>query len=125
MMSLTKVTLAEIVKKQYLFKLKANIDSFSSLVWIQLLAILFSFGGIGSSGMGMGEMNIDVKYYSSDMVIVFSLNMVLCNSHYNYNEAIQKSRFFLYYQSCQQQSIKYSLFNNSKPSWNVDCHLIR
>lgn len=73
MMSLTKINMAKTVKKQYLFKLKANIDSLSSLVWIQLLAVLFSLGGVGTSGMGNGELNIEVKYYSSDLVIIFTL----------------------------------------------------
>lgn len=73
MMSLTKTNLAGTVKKQYFFKLKSNIDSFSSLIGIQLVAILFSFGGVASSGMSGNGVNIDVKYYSSDIVIVFTL----------------------------------------------------
>jgi hypothetical protein len=52
MMSLKTINLAETVKKQFVFKLKANIDVFSSLVGIQLLAILFSLNGVGSMGMG-------------------------------------------------------------------------
>ena len=73
MMSLTTTSLAETVKKQYFYKLKANIDSFSSLVGIQILAILFSLGGISSSGMGGSFVNVNVKYYSSDMVLIFTL----------------------------------------------------
>lgn len=73
MMSLKKISLAEIVKKQYMYKLKANIDSYSSLIGIQLLAILFSFGGVMNSGSMIGNVEIDVKYYSADIVIVFTL----------------------------------------------------
>src|SRR6476660_9775510 len=73
MMSLTKVNLAETVKKQYKFKLKANIDVFSSLVWIQLLAILFSLGGVASMGGGSVDLNFNVKYYSADLVVVFTM----------------------------------------------------
>lgn len=73
MMSLTKVNLAETVKKQYKFKLKAYIDVFSSLVWIQLLAILFSLGGVASMGGGGVDLNINVKYYSADLVVVFTM----------------------------------------------------
>lgn len=73
MMSLTKMNMAEVVKKQFLFKLQANIDSFSSLVWIQLLALLFSFGGVGMSGMGNGDLNVNIKYYTSDFIIAFTL----------------------------------------------------
>ena len=46
MMSLSTTNVSQTVKKQFFFKLKANIDSLSSLIWIQLLAILFSFGGV-------------------------------------------------------------------------------
>lgn len=72
-MSLTTAKVAEIVKKQYFFKLRANIDAFSSLVGIQLLACLFSLGGVGSSGSGGNGVSIIVKYYSADIVIVFTM----------------------------------------------------
>ncbi|MFE0507770.1 hypothetical protein ACWF7H_05795 [Peribacillus butanolivorans] len=72
-MSLTSVNLWETVKKQYFFKLKANIDAFSSLIGIQLLALLFSFGGVGSVGMGGENFSINIKYYSADLVIGFTL----------------------------------------------------
>ena len=72
MMSLKTINLAETVKKQFVFKLKANIDVFSSLVGIQLLAILFSLGGVASMGMGGTNLSVDVKYYSADLVIVFT-----------------------------------------------------
>lgn len=73
MMSLTRVNLMETVKKQFFFKLKANIDAFSSLIGIQLLAVLFSLGGSGSSGMFGGDLSVNVKYYTSDIVIVFTM----------------------------------------------------
>lgn len=73
MMSLMRANLVETVKKQYLYKLKANIDALSSLVTIQLLAIFFSFGGVGSSGMGSENISIHVKYYSADIVIIFTM----------------------------------------------------
>ena len=72
-MSLTRANLKETVRKQYLYKLNANIDVFSSLVGIQLLALLFSLGGVGSSGMSGSGYTVDVKYYSSDLVIAFTL----------------------------------------------------
>lgn len=64
MMSLTRANLVETVKKQYLYKFKANIDVFSSLVGLQLLAIFFSYGGVGTSGMDSENIRISVKYYS-------------------------------------------------------------
>lgn len=72
-MSLTSVNLWETVKKQYVYKLQANIDAFSSLIGIQLLALLFSIGGVGSAGMGGPNININIKYYSADLVIGFTL----------------------------------------------------
>lgn len=73
-MSFTKTNLAQTVRKQFLFKLKANIDSFSSLIFIQLLAVGFSsLGGISSSGISSEDIQINVNYYSSDLVIVFTL----------------------------------------------------
>jgi len=72
-MSLTTANTAEIVKKQYFFKLKANIDAFSSLLGIQLLAILFSLGGVGSMGSHSNGLSVAVKYYSADVVIAFTM----------------------------------------------------
>lgn len=73
MMSLTKVNLKKTIKKQYFFKLKANIDAFSSLIGIQLLALLFSIGGVGSAGMGGSNISVNIEYYSADLVIGFTL----------------------------------------------------
>ncbi|MBB6447028.1 hypothetical protein [Bacillus benzoevorans] len=72
-MSFITVNPAEIVKKQYFFKLRANIDAFSSLVGLQLLAILISLWGTSSSGIYSGALSIDVRNYSSDIVIAFTM----------------------------------------------------
>lgn len=72
MMSLTRTNLTETVRKQYFFKLKANIDVFSALVGLQLLALLFSFNGVGSTGSSGGGISIDVKYFSVDIVLAFT-----------------------------------------------------
>lgn len=72
-MSLATANLMETVKKQYSFKLKAYIDSFSSLVGIQLLAILFSLGGSSSYTSFSDGIGLEVKYYSADIVIVFTM----------------------------------------------------
>ena len=72
-MSLPSVNPAEIVKKQYFFKLRANIDAYSSLVGIQLLAILMSLWGSGSSGIYSEALSVDVKNYSADIVIAFTM----------------------------------------------------
>lgn len=71
-MSLSTTSLTQTVKKQFLFKLKANIDSISSLIWIQLLAILFSFGGVSTMGTSSGDVSIEVQYFTGDIVIAFT-----------------------------------------------------
>lgn len=72
-MSLSTANLKGTVKKQFAFKLKANIDAFSSLIWIQLIAILFSFGGSSSSMTSSDGYHIEMKYYSADLVIIFTM----------------------------------------------------
>lgn len=44
-MSLTEVSLASVVIKQYKYKLKAYLGVFSSLVVLQILGVIFSFSG--------------------------------------------------------------------------------
>ncbi|WP_053361500.1 hypothetical protein [Bacillus sp. FJAT-27251] len=72
-MSFARTKLGDIVKKQYAFKLKAHIDSYSSLMGIQLLALLFSFGGVGSMGSYGDGLDLEVKYYSGDLVLIFTV----------------------------------------------------
>lgn len=74
MMSLTIANLTEIVKKQYFFKLRANIDAFSSLLGIQLLAILISIGGENSFYSSSNTVfSLRVSYFSANAVIGFSM----------------------------------------------------
>lgn len=79
-MSLSTTSLMETVKKQFAFKLKANIDAFSSLVGIQFIAILFSLGGSGSFMSSSEGMHLQVKYYSADVVIVFTMIWALVSA---------------------------------------------
>lgn len=72
-MSLTQVNMKDIVKKQYRYKLKAYIQVLSSLMFIQLLALLFSLNGVASMGSGGGLVDLEVKYYSADMVLAFTM----------------------------------------------------
>jgi hypothetical protein len=73
MMSLTSANVTEVVKKQLGFKLKANIDAFSSLVGLQSLAMLFSFGGVSTYGISSNYFDMDVKFFSADLVIIFTM----------------------------------------------------
>ncbi|MBY0121257.1 hypothetical protein [Bacillus sp. S/N-304-OC-R1] len=72
-MSFTTANLPDVVKSQFLFKLKANIDSFSALVGIQLLAMLFSMGGANSYVSSSDRMVLSISYFSSDVVIAFTM----------------------------------------------------
>lgn len=72
-MSLTKVSLAEVVKKQYIYKLHAYIQAFLSLIILQVIAILFSLNGSGMMGSGGGMIDLEVHYYSADIVVAFTI----------------------------------------------------
>ena len=73
MMSLTKVSLIEVVKKQYVYKLKAYSQVFISLIFLQLLAVLFSMNGVGSMGSTVGSVEVQASYFSSDFVAAFTM----------------------------------------------------
>jgi hypothetical protein len=73
MMSLTNAKLSNVVRRQFGFKLKANIDAFNSLVGIQTVALLFSIGGVGAYGMSSDYVSINVKSFSADLVIIFTM----------------------------------------------------
>ncbi len=73
MMSLSKPSMFDIVKKQYAYKLRAYIQVFMSLVFIQMLGILFSFNGVGMSGGGSNTLGVNVHYYSADIVVAFTM----------------------------------------------------
>ncbi|WP_087974402.1 hypothetical protein [Oceanobacillus rekensis] len=73
-MSLSKIHLGTLVKRQYLYKCKANITIFNSMLVIQAIAILFSLSGTGQMGFGgVGYSSVDIQYYSADIVIVFTM----------------------------------------------------
>lgn len=73
MMSFSKMTFADVMKRQYVFKWKAYFGVFGSLAVIQLLGLLFSFTGVSSYGSGGENHSVNVTYYSADMVIVFTM----------------------------------------------------
>ncbi|MEH7010827.1 hypothetical protein V7087_08390 [Neobacillus niacini] len=72
-MSLSRIRLQDIVKKQYAYKLRAYIQVFMSLVFIQMLAILFSFNGVGMMGTSSNTFDINVHFYSADIVVIFTM----------------------------------------------------
>ena len=93
MMSYQEISLKEIVKKQYHFKMKAFVELLNPLIFMQLIAILFSFNGIGQRGMGSMNGRLSVSYYSTDIVILltilwaFIISIQLTTK--NYREEIQ------------------------------------
>ncbi|RSD26807.1 hypothetical protein [Mesobacillus subterraneus] len=73
MMYLTKVSLLDVVAKQFRFKLKSFRGMFTSLMLLQVMAILFSLGGEGGGGGGSDTFSYDMKFYSGNIIMAFML----------------------------------------------------
>ncbi|TLS35989.1 hypothetical protein [Pseudalkalibacillus caeni] len=73
MMYLAEARMQDVVKKQLQFKLKAYRGVFTSLIAVQVLAILFSLGGIGMSGGETENFSYEANYYSGNIVIVLTM----------------------------------------------------
>ncbi|MEH7384377.1 hypothetical protein V7147_03020 [Bacillus sp. JJ1521] len=69
-MSLTNASLLDVVRKQLVFKVRSYYGTFSSLVTVQAIALLFSFNGVGSMGMGG---SISISTYSGSMIFAFTI----------------------------------------------------
>jgi hypothetical protein len=72
-MSLTKVNTLDIVKRQYRYKLKAYSQVLVSLMILQSLAIIFSLSGTGMMGSSGGMVDMEVHYFSADIVVGFTM----------------------------------------------------
>lgn len=72
-MFLTEISLVEITKKQYFYKLKAYLNIFYSLMAAQILALLFSFSGVGGMGSNVNNVSFFLHKYSTDIIIIFSI----------------------------------------------------
>ncbi|MBT2663841.1 hypothetical protein J7E35_22735 [Bacillus sp. ISL-45] len=73
MMYLTKVSLWDVVKKQFRFKLKSYRGVFTSLMLLQIIGLLFSLGGEGGSGGGSESFSYDMNYYSGNFLLAFMM----------------------------------------------------
>ncbi|MYL50603.1 hypothetical protein GLV98_13980 [Halobacillus litoralis] len=73
MMSLIEVQTSEVVKKQIGYKWKAYTGVFTSLVVIQILGLLFSLNGSGSMGSGRTGYDVNITYYTADIVVGFTI----------------------------------------------------
>lgn len=71
-MSLNEVTVSEIVQKQFRYKLKAYVGVFTSLVLLQLLAIIFSLGGNGGGSYYSEDVSVHYNLYTIYNVIAFT-----------------------------------------------------
>ena len=80
MMSLNKMSLGEIVKKQFQYKLKAYASVFSSLVVLQIIAILFSLGGNGSSGSYNNNLSINTTLYTNTSVLILTMLWIVIHA---------------------------------------------
>lgn len=69
MMSLTEASLAEVVKKQFIFKVRSYYGTFTSLATVQAIALLFSFSGVGQ----MGFNGVSISSYSGNLIFIFSI----------------------------------------------------
>lgn len=73
MMSYIQLNLKHLVTSQYRFKMKAFIEMLNPLLFMQVIAILFSLGGVGSRGMGNVTGYITVTYMSTEFVLIFTI----------------------------------------------------
>lgn len=72
-MSLTKVSLWDVVRKQLRFKMKSYRGVFTSLMMLQIIGLLFSLGGEGGGGGGSEYFNYEVNYYSGNIILAFMM----------------------------------------------------
>ncbi|MBD3107994.1 hypothetical protein IEO70_06410 [Bacillus sp. AGMB 02131] len=93
MMSFVQTTKSEIVKKQYLYKLKAYKGSYSSLMAVQIIGLLFSTTVSGSmGGSSSGDFSYEFDIYSTNMVFAFTLlwafvtGMTITSKNYRYDD---------------------------------------
>jgi hypothetical protein len=80
MMFLTEVKLVDIVKKQFMYKLKAYLSVFSSLLTIQIIGILLSTTGSRSMGTSSNGFSLNFSYYTGDIIIIFTMIWALISA---------------------------------------------
>jgi hypothetical protein len=73
MMSLSKVKMWDVVKKQYQYKVRSYSQVLVSLMMMQLLSMVFSLNSTSSSSTSSDTLNFELKYYSADLVVAFTI----------------------------------------------------
>lgn len=72
-MFLTEVNTWDVVRKLVGFKLRAYMSVFTTLMVVQIIAILLSSGGTGMMGTSSGDLSITLSFYSGSLVIGFTM----------------------------------------------------
>lgn len=92
MMSSEKTNWFKLVKRQTVFKLKAFYSFFTVLLFIQIIAMFFSFIGTVTYGSGVDYISLEVSFFSADAVIGFSqlwafiTSILLTTKAYRYSD---------------------------------------
>lgn len=73
MMSYIQLNLKNLTLNQYRFKMKAFIEMLNPLLFMQVIAIIFSLGGVGSRGSGNIMSYINITYMSTEFVLIFTI----------------------------------------------------
>jgi hypothetical protein len=78
-MYLTESNVRDVILKQYRYKMQAYLGVFTSLMFIQVLGLLFSFSGTGSM-MGSSDIfSYEVRTYSGSLVAIFTFIWAFSN----------------------------------------------
>ncbi|RDW21266.1 hypothetical protein [Oceanobacillus chungangensis] len=79
-MSLNRMGLGTVVAKQLQYKMKAYIGVFSSLVLVQVIAVLLSLGGNGSGSSSIYGLSINSTLYMNVNVIAFTFMWIFIHA---------------------------------------------
>lgn len=71
-MSLIQNSMMNASRSQYLYKIKTRVGMFLAMAAVQVMALLFSLGGVGSIGRGSENLTLTIRYFSGEMVIWFT-----------------------------------------------------
>nr|WP_172635872.1 hypothetical protein [Desulfitobacterium dichloroeliminans] len=90
---LAPVSLKQITAKQYLYKLKGHSGLILTLVFIQLLSLLFSLGSRGGMSSSNEFLQVVVNTYSGDVFLVFSFIWMVVVSSFLISQPYQSIEF--------------------------------
>lgn len=79
-MFLNKMSFGTVLSKQFNYKLNAYMGVFTSLVVVQIIAILFSFSGSGSSNLTSSNVSIHAIVYSNSNVVMLTFLWIIAHA---------------------------------------------